>query len=150
MAKRKKKSAMTASILSQLPLTAGSALLAQLGKGAQWAFARYMRAPLASTGLLALVTLSAMAGSNALYMQTAMHPSPFFGIERGVPQPVVISPGMAPVPAPVTQREQASEVIPLDAMPVTSAETTGSVASVPAAAPGEPVGNSEVFAVQKK
>jgi len=141
---------MTASILSQLPLTAGSALLAQLGKGAQWAFARYMRAPLASTGLLALVTLSAMAGSNALYMQTAMHPSPFFGIERGVPQPVVISPGMAPVPAPVTQREQASEVMPLDAMPVTSAETTGSVASVPAAAPGEPVGNSEVFAVQKK
>lgn len=125
-------------------------MLSQLGKGAQWAFARYMRTPLASTGLLALVTMSAMAGSNALYMQTSMHPSPFFGVERGVPQPVMTSPVVAPVPAPITQREQAAEAAPVDVAPVTSAETTGSVASVPAAVPNEPVGNSEVFAVQKK
>src|SRR5690606_20687711 len=80
MAKRKKKSAMTtASILTQLPLQIGNVFLSQLGRAGQWTLARYMKAPLASTGLLAMVTLTALAGSNALYFQTADHPSPFFG-----------------------------------------------------------------------
>ncbi|SFV35950.1 Putative peptidoglycan binding domain-containing protein [Devosia crocina] len=140
---------MTASTLSQIPLMAGSVLLAHLSKGAQWAFARYMRTPLASTGLLVLVTLSAMAGSNALYMQTSMHPSPFFGPVRGVPQPVVTAPADAPMPAPLSQREQAAEADDI-VLPTASPETTGSVQSAPVAVPAEPVGNSEVFAVQKK
>jgi peptidoglycan hydrolase-like protein with peptidoglycan-binding domain len=150
MAKRKKKSAMTASILSQLPVMAGSVLLTNLGRGAQWAFSRYMRAPAASTAILALVTMSAMAGSNALYFQQGRHPSPFFAQDSAVPYSVQTStaPAVAPVPAPLSMREEAVDMAsaPAQAAP----QTTGSVATQPQAIPDQPVGNAEVFAVQKK
>lgn len=142
---------MTASTLSQLPLMAGSVLMNQLGRGAHWAFNRYMQAPLASTGVFALVTMSALAGSNALYFQTGMHPSPFFAADRSVPY--AVTPQAAPMPAPVEMREQAVEDAQQTAMvatPVVSPQTTGSVAAVPQVIPDQPVGNSEVFAVQKK
>lgn len=141
---------MTASTLSQLPLMAGSVLLAHLGRGAHWAFNRYMQAPLASTGIFALVTMSALAGSNALYFQTGVHPSPFFAADRSVPYSV--APEAAPMPAPAAMREQALEDAQQSAMaaPVVSPQTTGSVAAVPQTIPDQPVGNAEVFAVQKK
>lgn len=142
---------MTASTLSQLPLMAGSVLMAQLGRGAHWAFERYMRAPLASTGIFALVTMSALAGSNALYFQTGMHPSPFFSADRSVPY--AVTPEAAPMPAPAAMREQAVEDAQQQAVvaaPVVSPQTTGSVAAAPQAIPDQPVGNAEVFAVQKK
>jgi hypothetical protein len=97
MARRKKKSAMTASTLSNLSLMAGGAVASTLGRAGTWAFARYMRAPLASTGLLAMVTMTAMAGSNALYFQTHRHPAPFFGQPQDVPVPVA-APRVAPTP----------------------------------------------------
>lgn len=144
---------MTASTLSQLPLMAGSVLMAQLGRGAHWAFERYMRAPLASTGVFALVTMSALAGSNALYFQTGVHPSPFFSIDRSVPFGASADQSGAPVPAPAEMREQAAgdtrqQAVTAD--PLVSQQTTGSVAAVPQAIPEKPVGNAEVFAVQKK
>src|SRR5690606_418448 len=148
MAKRKKKSAMTtASILTQLPLQVGNVILSQLGRAGQWTLARYMKAPLASTGLLAMVTLTALAGSNALYFQTERHPSPFFGPIRAVPAGISVD---APVPAPAELREQASDgevYLPTLAAPT---ETTGSIASAPPVVPDQPVGNTQVFAVQKK
>jgi peptidoglycan hydrolase-like protein with peptidoglycan-binding domain len=125
--------------------------MAQLGSGAQWAFERYMRAPLASTGIFALVTMSALAGSNALYFQTGMHPSPFFSADRSVPY--AVSPETAPMPAPAAMREQAVEDAQQQAVvadPAVSPQTTGSVAAVPQVIPDQPVGNAEVFAVQKK
>jgi peptidoglycan hydrolase-like protein with peptidoglycan-binding domain len=150
MAKRKKKSAMTASTFTQLPLMAGSALLGTFGRAGLWTFSRYMRAPLASTGLLAMVTMTALAGSNALFFQTAEHPSPFFAPPRST---------VAPLPTPVVQRPvletgsvegQPSNI----GAPVASSETTGSVAApavTPAPAiPDTPVGNAQMFAVQKK
>lgn len=140
---------MTASILSQLPLMAGSVLMAQLSRGAHWAFERYMRAPLASTGVFALVTMSALAGSNALYFQTGVHPSPFFATDRSVPY--AVTPATAPVPAPAEMREQAevdAQQQAVVSLPAVSPQTTGSVA--PPAIPDQPVGNAEVFAVQKK
>ena len=142
---------MTASTLSQLPLMAGSVLMNQLGRGAHWAFNRYLQAPLASTGVFALVTMSALAGSNALYFQTGMHPSPFFAADRSVPY--AVTPQAAPMPAPVEMREQAVEDAQQTAVvaaPAVSPQTTGSVAAVPQVIPDQPVGNSEVFAVQKK
>jgi peptidoglycan hydrolase-like protein with peptidoglycan-binding domain len=150
MAKRKKKSAMTASTLTQLPLMAGSALLGTLGRAGLWTFSRYMRAPLASTGLLAMVTMTALAGSNALFFQTAEHPSPFFAPARSE---------VAPLPTPVVERpvlETGSVEAPAtSAIPVASTETTGSVTAVPAVTPAPvvpdtPVGNAQMFAVQKK
>jgi len=137
---------MTATTFTRLPLLAGSAVATSLGRAGLWTMSRYMRAPLASTGMLALVTLTALAASNALYFQTARHPAPLFApaMDMPVPQPVV-----APEPMPAPVRETAVTV------PVTQ-ETTGSVVAAPPAAaappaiPGAPVGNSDAFAVQKK
>jgi peptidoglycan hydrolase-like protein with peptidoglycan-binding domain len=147
MARRKKKSAMTATALSRLPLLAGSAVAASLGRAGLWTISRYMRAPLASTGMLALVTLTALAASNALYFQTARHPAPFFSPATNV---AVVQPAVAPEPMPAPQRQttMATPAVTLQA-PVTQ-ETTGSVAAVPAPVPSAPVGNTDAFAVQKK
>jgi len=143
---------MTASTLSQLPLMAGSVLMANLARGAQWAFARYMRAPAASTGVLALVTMSALAGSNALYFQTARHPAPFFAHDIAVPYavPVTEATPVAPIPAPASMRQEAAEAAQPAPMVQAAPQTTGSVAAQPQAIPDQPVGNSEVYAVQKK
>src|SRR5690554_3082711 len=103
MARRKKKSAMTATTFSRLPLVAGGAVAASLGRAGLWAMSRYMRAPLASTGLLALVTLTALATSNALYFQTARHPAPFFAPAADVPVPLA-QPVQAPEPVAAPQR----------------------------------------------
>ena len=135
---------MTATTLSRLPLLAGSAVAVSLGRAGLWAISRYMRAPLASTGMLALVTLTALAASNALYFQTARHPSPFFA---PAPDVGVVQPVMAPVPLPAPER-QSAVVVP--APPAVTPETTGSVAAVPPVVPSAPVGNADAFAVQKK
>ena len=140
---------MTASTLSHLPVAAGSAVLAGLGRAGLWAFARYMRAPLANTGMLALATMTAMAGSNALYNQHTAHPAPLFA-----PAPVAPVPAERPddlAEAPEAQSQAAPQVVAAPAVaplvqPVTS-ETTG---SVPPVVPDQPVGNVEVFEVQKK
>ncbi|SMQ60982.1 Putative peptidoglycan binding domain-containing protein [Devosia lucknowensis] len=136
---------MTASTLTQLPLMAGGALLGTLSKATHWTFARYMRAPLASTGLLAMVTMTALAGSNALFFQTAHHPSPFFAPARGevmpLPTPVVDRPAAEPAAV-----QSVPEIVET---PVMSTETTGSVEPAPAI-PDGPVGNAQMFAVQKK
>ena len=134
---------MTATTLSRLPLLAGSAVAASLGRAGLWTISRYMRAPLASTGMLALVTLTALAASNALYFQTARHPSPFFAPATNVG---VAQPAVAPLPMPAPQRQSAVIAAPT----VVTQETTGSVATVPPVIPAAPVGNTDAFAVQKK
>lgn len=136
---------MTATTFSRLPLLAGTAVATSLGRVGLWTMSRYMRAPLASTGMLALVTLTALAASNALYFQTARHPAPFFAPAVDVP---VSESQVAPEPMPALVRETAVVVAP----PAVTQETTGSVAA-PAAAPvipNAPVGNKDAFAVQKK
>ena len=74
---------MTAATLTHLPVAAGGAVLALTGNLIHWGVSRYMRAPLANTGILAMLTFSAMAGSNALYLQHE-HPAPLFAppVER--------------------------------------------------------------------
>ena len=138
---------MTASTFTHLPLAAGSAVAASLGRAGLWAFSRYMRAPLASTGLLALVTMTALAGSNALYFQTARHPAPFFAPAQDVPVAVVAPPEAPALPALPTERTAVMA-------PQPAADTTGAIASpapTPVAAiPAAPVGNRDAFAVQKK
>ncbi|MDB5612815.1 MAG: hypothetical protein JWQ22_468 [Devosia sp.] len=137
---------MTATTFSRLPLMAGSAVAATLGRAGLWTVARYMRAPLASTGLLAMVTLTALAASNALYFQTARHPAPFFSPPIDVP---IAQPLVAPVPQPASAERTS-------VLPEISNDTTGSVAALPqvapapAVVPGAPVGNKDAFAVQKK
>nr|WP_314261391.1 peptidoglycan-binding protein [uncultured Devosia sp.] len=140
---------MTASTLSRPLLLAGSAVAAQMGRAGHWTLARYMRAPLASTGLLAMVTMTALAASNALYFQTARHPAPFFSPSPAVPVAVLdAEPEIAPTPQPMPEMRQTA-VLPNVAAPA----TTGSVPAAPVAAPAipdAPVGNKDAFAVQKK
>ncbi|KKC33694.1 peptidoglycan-binding domain-containing protein [Devosia psychrophila] len=137
---------MTVTTFSRLPLLAGSAVAATLGRAGLWTVSRYMRAPLASTGLLAMVTLTALAASNALYFQTARHPAPFFSPALDVP---IAQPFVAPVGQPASVERTA-------VLPEVSDDTTGSVATLPQVAPasavvsGGPVGNKDAFAVQKR
>lgn len=141
---------MTATLLTQLPLTAGGALLGTLGRAGQWTLSRYMRAPLASTGLLALVTLTALAGSNALYFQTKHHPAPLFAPTVRVASAEPVAPIPEPAQAKPVQRVAVPEPVAPALPPVTSPETTGSVQTPAPAIPDAPVGNADVFAVQKK
>lgn len=142
---------MTASTLSRLPLLAGGVLAAGLGRAGHWTLERYMRAPLASTGLLLMVTMTAMAASNALYNQHQRHPAPFFSPSATVPQPVSdqgAAQVLAPIPATASPEIHQAQT----AAPVTiTQETTGSVsAPAPQVVPDAPVGNKDAFAVQKK
>ncbi|HEV7276121.1 MAG TPA: peptidoglycan-binding domain-containing protein [Devosiaceae bacterium] len=129
---------MTAATLTHLPLAAGGAMLSSAGRVAIWAFSHYMRAPLTHTGLLLLVGMSALAASNALYLQQAMHPAPLFAPESSAL--ASSTPQMAPVvPAARTARPQI-------VAPLQQVETTGSVVPEPEAV----IGNAEVFELQRK
>lgn len=139
---------MTASTFSRLPLMAGNAVAASLGRAGLWTISRYMRAPLASTGLLAMVTLTALAASNALYFQTARHPAPFFASAANVPVPVAdVTEAPVPMPAPVQQ----TAVLPNVVAPDTTGSVTPQAApAAPQVIPDQPVGNRDAFAVQKR
>ncbi|HEY9013245.1 MAG TPA: peptidoglycan-binding protein, partial [Devosia sp.] len=105
-----------------------------------WGFARYMRAPLASTAIAAMATLSLTATSNALFFQHTRHPSPLFTQEAehyGTVDPSVTP--VVPAPRPEKKAAVAAKLV------VPKVET---IASVPAS--DKPIGNSEVFALQRK
>jgi peptidoglycan hydrolase-like protein with peptidoglycan-binding domain len=125
---------MTTATLAHLPLAAGGAVLTATGHAIHWGFSRYMRAPLANTGILCLVTFSAFAGSNALYMQQGEHPNPMFApsAHQASSAPQVIEPVV-----PATRKK------PLTLAPL-PAETTGSVNA------DAPLGNAEVSEIQQK
>lgn len=126
---------MTAATLTHLPFAAGSAVLASAGRAALWALSRYMRAPLANTAILSMVSLTAMAGSNALYFQTQKHPAPLFApMERQAS----VAPQIRPVIPAVRQKRPVLAPLP-------KAETTGSIA-----VEAKPIGNTEVFELQRK
>ncbi len=138
MARRKKKSSMTAALFTTLPLQAGIALAVAAGRALSWAFGLFMLAPLRNTGMAALVGFAAIAGSNALYFQKHHHPSPLFG------EPVAETASVAdPVPvAPAIRHKYEAVEFPLDDA------ATGSVAR-PDESP-KTVGNADVFEVQRK
>jgi peptidoglycan hydrolase-like protein with peptidoglycan-binding domain len=135
-----------AAVLTRLPLVGAGYAAAYAGRGAMWVVARYMRNPLTHTAIAALVVTGAFAASNALFMQTHAHPSPWFvpAIERtqADPQPVI----------PVTRPKglAAGKPAALVTTPKVSAPET--TASVPAQdlQTLTPIGNTEVFELQKK
>jgi peptidoglycan hydrolase-like protein with peptidoglycan-binding domain len=126
---------MSVDAFSSLPLQAGGAVAAAAGRTALWVISAYMRAPLRNSALVALVSLSAMAGSNALYKQSGHHPAPLFGSFDAKP---------AKVEAPVMPAER-----PRKLLQPAQAETTGSVKPAPIVA-AEPIGNEDVFEIQRK
>lgn len=127
---------MTAATFAHLPLQVGGAALASTGRAALWVIARYMRSPLTNTAIAALVVTTAMAGSNALYGQRHEHPAPLFtpaiesemstDVEPVIPRP---RPKSFSIAAPVELEPQVAEI---------AAEPTG------------PIGNKEVFELQRK
>jgi peptidoglycan hydrolase-like protein with peptidoglycan-binding domain len=133
---------MTAAALTHLPVAAGGALMAATGNALHWGFARYMRAPLANTGILAMLTLSAMASSNALYWQSHDHPAPLFA------QPTSRQAAIAPAAVePVVPATRPTKALPA-VVPPPSAETTGSVE--PESRVVHTIGNTEVTEIQRK
>jgi peptidoglycan hydrolase-like protein with peptidoglycan-binding domain len=132
---------MSVDAFSALPLQAGQAVAAAAGRTAMWVIAAYMRAPLRNTAIAALTAFSAMAGSNALYNQSAHHPAPLFGtFEHQASESKA-----AKSPAMPLQR-------PAKLMTLPSPETTGSVAPAAVAEPVAvtPIGNEDVFEIQRK
>lgn len=131
---------MTAATLAHLPLQVGSVAMAHAGRAALWVIARYMRSPLTNSAIAALVVTSAMAGSNALYGQRHEHPSPLFnaGIESQAQiadvEPVIpkTRPKSFVMKAPAkVQRQVVAAAAPVDTE-------------------GGPIGNKDVFEVQRK
>jgi peptidoglycan hydrolase-like protein with peptidoglycan-binding domain len=92
---------------------------------------------LRNTALTGLITLSAMAGSNALYNQSSPHPAPMFGSFAA----------RQAEPAPVMPAERPAQL--LATKPAATVETTNSIAATPEAV-AEPIGNADVFEIQRK
>jgi peptidoglycan hydrolase-like protein with peptidoglycan-binding domain len=89
-----------------------------------------MRQPLRNSAIVVLVTLSAMAGSNALYNQPGQHPAPMFGsFAAAQPEPVM------PIERPMKHA-------------LLTTEATGSVDPVIAAP--KLIGNADVLVVQQQ
>ncbi len=145
MARKKNKSFMTAATMGRLPLMAGGVLLEQAGRASRWAFARYSRAPAASTAIALLTCFSVAAGSNALFLQPTHHPSPMFGAPQITQTGAVPAPSLTGAPHPVIAAP-ASTPAPMAAPAVLSTPVAVDAEGVPV----EPVGNQQVFAVQKK
>ena len=129
---------MSVDAFSGLPFQAGHAVATGVGRTAKWAIALYLRAPLRNTAIAALTTLSAMAGSNALYNQSGHHPAPLFGS---------FNKAATAEPAPVTPMERPVKLL---AKPAATVETTGSVNKSVEAIPDKPIGNEDVFEIQRK
>ena len=140
---------MTAATLSRLPLSAGGALAASLVRGglwtvaalidaASWAAARFMKAPVAISCIIAVGGFSLLAGSNALFLQSGHHPAPLF-FSPSKPQIASIK--------PVSKRAAVAQRAHMAAVGVDE-ETTGSVGQHKVAA--HAIGNEDVAALQKK
>lgn len=129
---------MTAATLAHLPLQVGGVALAQAGRAALWVIARYMRSPLTNSAIAALVVTSAMAGSNALFGQQHEHPSPLFtpAIEAE------ISTDIEPV-IPKTRPKSFVMNAPAKVQRLVVAPTHLDTQ-------GGPIGNKDVFEVQRK
>ncbi|OEO30936.1 hypothetical protein VW23_018840 [Devosia insulae DS-56] len=114
--------------------------MAHAGRAALWVIARYMRSPLTNSAIAALVVTSAMAGSNALYGQRHEHPSPLFdaGIESAAQ--------LADVELVIPKTRPKSFVMSAPA----KVQRQVVAAAAPVDTQGGPIGNKEVFEVQRK
>lgn len=134
-----------AASLSHLPLQVGSTVMASAGRAALWIIARYMRAPLPNTAIAALVVTSALAGSNALYGQARHHPSPLFApVEQAH-----IADSVEPV-VPVARPKKFASTTPSATPTVTKKVAAPVEKPVEMAADNGPLGNKDVYAVQRK
>lgn len=131
---------MTAATFAHLPLQVGSVAMAHAGRAALWVIARYMRSPLTNSAIAALVVTSAMAGSNALYGQRHEHPSPLFnaGIESQAQ--------LADIEPVIPKTRPKSFVMNAPA----KVQRLVVAAAEPVDTQGGPIGNKEVFEVQRK
>ncbi|MEO6394799.1 MAG: peptidoglycan-binding domain-containing protein [Devosia sp.] len=128
---------MSTAMIANLPFQTGGAVAAAAGRAALWGLSRFMRQPLRNSGVVLMIGLSGMAGSNALYFQSHRHPAPLFGTTEQMAEADIAAP---PVPA---ARPKKLHLAPTDTT------TTGSVDSK-IATPAPAIGNSEVFEVQRK
>lgn len=134
-----------AAVLTRLPLLGAGYVASHAGRAAMWIVARYMRNPLTHTAIAALVATSAMAASNALFMQSEQHPAPWFTDQIQMmtdPEPVI--------PATKPKGLAASKSPVLVTAPTAASDTTASVQQQQDLTSLTPIGNTEVFELQKK
>lgn len=89
---------MTATAVSSIPAAAGGAFFAALGRGLFWLASRVIKAPVSSTMLIAMTLGTALAATNALYLQVGQHPAPMFA-----PRPLITS-SVTPAKKPVRSK----------------------------------------------
>ena len=132
---------MTAANFAHLPLQVGGVVLASAGRGALWLIARYMKAPLTHTAIAALVGATAMAGSNALFLQQHAHPAPLFAATPGATVNPKIQP-VVPLTRPASfERPATKPAVELKVPAATPA---------PALTDAGPIGNKDVIEMQRK
>ena len=137
--------------IAAIPLAIGASAADIAGHVFGWAAERFLRAPMASTGLILISGLTLVAGTNALYMQDVRHPAPLFGAVSSASrpaQPVVIAPETVP------ERPSASPRVSEPAAPeLATTSSTQEPASAPTAQePADPVriGNQNIADMQEK
>jgi peptidoglycan hydrolase-like protein with peptidoglycan-binding domain len=135
MGQRKKTGVMTAEAFSSVPFSAGAAVASAVGRLALSGLGVYLRAPLRNTAMAGLVTLCAMAGSNALYKQSHHHPAPLFGNFETTAESQGADPVMPAVKPKKLEKVAAKVSAPALEKPVATAKT---------------VGNDDVLAIQQR
>ncbi|WP_164730667.1 peptidoglycan-binding protein [Pelagibacterium montanilacus] len=137
---------MTASSLTHIPLSIGSALLALSGRGLSWGAAQVMAAPMASAVLFTASGLVLMAGTNALYLQEGKHPAPMFSVQgqQAADAPPAIAPVMATPPIRPEGLEMASVPPPASASPTPAPQPEPPSESTPA------IGNADIAELQER
>jgi len=144
MVRTKKNGKMTATATSSFPMAAGEAVFNGLGRGLLWLVARAFHAPVSSLILVTMTFGTAMATTNALYMQIGHHPAPLFAEQQ------LTTASVAPVKAP----ERIAPVVkqaPAQITPLPIATLTPTPAPVPAMADAvAKIDNGDVAALQQK
>lgn len=145
MARAKKNRAVTASAISNLPAMATAAMAQAIWRGTVWTIVSAIRSPLRAIVLTLMTVGTAMAMSNALFMQLGPHPAPLFAEKPIVtasvtPAPTIVRKIPRAITRPVANIPKELRIEP-PRQPVSVAEVTH---------PITPIGNAEVLAMQKK
>jgi peptidoglycan hydrolase-like protein with peptidoglycan-binding domain len=141
--RKKKRSKMTTSTMTNIPLAIGAGLAGLAARGGYWCFDRMVRSPMGSTAFVLVTGLTLMAGTNALFLQQMRHPAPMFS---STPVSVAL-PGVPPLPVRPVIVEPAGQATEIAAAaqtaPQPASNETAAIAPVS-------IGNADIAELQEK
>lgn len=141
---------MTAGI-AQIPLAIGAGAFSLVGHALSWGVARFVRSPMASTGLVLISGLTLMAATNALFLQDARHPAPLFvSGSAAIAGPATIEPVVVE-PVEIPQRPAAEPASPVVSEPAPAPREQAAASAPAAPEPTSPaIGNQDIADLQEK